>query len=542
MNRRIFMKHAVSVVAGSLACQKVARAEGAKKPPNIIYILTDDQGWTSVSYRSDPNRPDSQSDYLETPHMARAARTGMRFTDAYAPNPICSPTRHAILFGQNAARHVYGKDLEWTKKAPAWLTIPKSLKEADPAYRAAHFGKWHVGVMPENLHFDYSDGPTSNSAGETVNGVYREKEGVEANLAQYNKKHGITPPTLNGRYSEFPVHYADGDPKSAFGMTRRAETFMRECIEDEKPFFAYIAHFATHLDMVSSKQASSHFKNKKKGEKHDNPFYAAMVKDMDSSIGRVLDFVQEMDIADNTYVFIMSDNGGVQHIAQTASLADDSNEVVDSHETSVVWRNLPLRHGKHEFYEGGIRVPFLVLGPGIEENSVCRQPVTGLDLLPTFADLAGHSMQLPTELDGGSLAPVLRNCGQGAIRRNRDALIFHQAANRIPISAIRKGRYKLVKHWLADNPGDLTSQYVGEKRLELYDLSEDVEERRDLSETMPERTQELNNDLMEFLNEVHAETRYTRQKNAYNAMLKARGLGSSRTIMAKPEYKSPFGR
>ncbi len=542
MNRRTFMKHAVSVVAGSLACQKVARAEGAKKPPNIIYILTDDQGWTSVSYRSDPNRPDSQSDYLETPHMARAARTGMRFTDAYAPNPICSPTRHAILFGQNAARHVYGKDLAWIKKAPAWLTIPKALKEADPAYRAAHFGKWHVGLMPEDLRFDYSDGPTSNSAGETVNGVYREKDGVEANLAQYNKKHGITPPTLNGRYSEFPVHYADGDPKSAFGMTRRAETFMRECVKDKKPFFAYIAHFATHLDMVSSKKASSHFKNKEKGEKHDNPFYAAMVKDMDSSIGCVLDFVKEMNIADNTYVFIMSDNGGVQHIAQTASLADDSNEVVDSHETSVVWRNLPLRHGKHEFYEGGLRVPFLVLGPGIEENSVCRQPVTGLDLLPTFADLAGHSMQLPTELDGGSLVPVLRNCGQGAIRRNRDVLIFHQAANRIPISAIRKGRYKLVKHWLAENPGDLTSQYVGEKLLELYDLSEDVEERRDLSVKMPERTKELDNELMEFLKEVHAETKHTRRKSAYGTMLKARGLGSSRTVMAKPEYKSPFRR
>jgi arylsulfatase A-like enzyme len=201
-----------------------------------------------------------------------------------------------------------------------------------------------------------------------------------------------------------------------------------------------------------------------------------------------------------------------------------------------------LRHGKHEFYEGGIRVPFLVLGPGIEENSVCRQAVTGLDLLPTFADLADHSMRLPAELDGGSLVPLLRNRGQGAVCRSRAALVFHQAANRIPISAIRKGRYKLVKHWLAENPGDLTSQYVGEKLLELYDLSEDVEERRDLSVKMPERTKELDNELMEFLKEVHAETKHTRRKSAYGTMLKARGLGSSRTVMAKPEYKSPFRR
>jgi len=540
MNRRTFLTQVAGTAACCLVRPRNVRAVQTENPPNFIFILTDDQGWTSVSYRSDPDLPDSKSDYLETPHMARAARMGMRFTDGYAPNPICSPTRHSILFGQNAARHVYSKDLDWARKARRWLTIPKVLKEANPAYRTAHFGKWHVGLLPEEIGFDYSDGPTSNSAGETVNGVYRDKDGAEENLERYNTKHGITPPTINGRFSEFPVYYSDDDPKSAFGITRRAAAFMRECVSDGNPFFAYVAHFATHVDMVSTKETYEHFKNKPKGEKHDNPFYAAMLKDMDTSIGRILDLVNELGIQDNTYIFIMGDNGGVQHFAQTAALADETNEVVGSHETAVVWRNLPLRHGKHEFYEGGIRVPFLVVGPDVDPNTVCRVPVTGLDLLPTFADLAGRTMDLPAYIDGGSLGPVLRNRGRGTVERSRDSLFFHQAANRIPISAVRTGNYKLVKHWLAEEPGDVTSQYVGQKLLELYDLSKDLGERNDLSDAMPELTKVLHGELLEFLEQVNGETEYTRRRSSYGKMLDAHGFGSSKTIMAKPEYQSPF--
>ena len=115
MNRRTFLKQVVSTAALCMTNASLSRAENTENPPNIIFILTDDQGWTSVSYRSEPNLPGSKSDYVETPSMARAAREGMRFTDAYAPNAQCSPTRHSILFGQNAARHIYGKDLNWVE-------------------------------------------------------------------------------------------------------------------------------------------------------------------------------------------------------------------------------------------------------------------------------------------------------------------------------------------------------------------------------------------------------------------------------------------
>ena len=173
MHRRTFLRNAASSTAYCLAGPALARAADAGDAPNIIFIMTDDQGWTSVSYHSDPDVPESQSDYIETPRMAQAARDGMRFTDAYAPNPICAPTRHSLMFGQNAARHVYGKDLNWVRKTPNWLTVPRAIKAANPEYRTAHFGKWHIGVMPKELGFDFSDGLSSNAQGDTQNGKYK---------------------------------------------------------------------------------------------------------------------------------------------------------------------------------------------------------------------------------------------------------------------------------------------------------------------------------------------------------------------------------
>jgi len=538
MHRHTALKLVLSTTALWMAGATFSLAQNEPSSPNLILILTDDQGWTSVSYRSDPVLPESKSDYVETPRLARAAREGMRFTDGYAPNAQCSPTRHSILFGQNAARHIYGKDLDWVQKAPGWLTIPKVLKEAKPEYRAAHFGKWHVGVTPHEMGFDYSDGATSNAGGDTQGGVYRETDGVGSKLKQYNAEHRISPPTLNKSYSKLPVFYPDEDPKGAFSMARRANEFMRESVANGKPFFAYIAHFATHLDLVSTQETYQHFKEKAHGEKHDNPAYAAMAKDMDTAIGQTLDAVKELGIEDNTYIFIMADNGGVQHFIQTPAL-DRNNDIIETHETSIAWRNLPLRHGKHEYYEGGIRVPFLVLGPDVEPNSVCRAPVTGLDLLPTFAELAGHRGQLPENLDGGSMVAVLRGGGQGEVRRSRDALFFHQGAKRTPLSAIRRGDYKLLKHWLAEAPaGTEGGKYAGENLLELYDLSQDLGEQRDLSTEMPELTSELHDELMAFLKEVNAETEYTDRWDAFQLMKRQHGIKSD--VFVPLDYRSPF--
>jgi len=534
---RLLIQRAALMAAVCLAGLSPGCGSKAGNAPNIVLILTDDQGWTSVSYRADPAIPESASDYIETPQMERLARQGMQFTDGYAPNPICSPTRHSLLFGQNAARHIYAKSLDWMAEAPRWLTIPRVLKQANPEYRTAHFGKWHVGLMPDEMGFDYSDGPTANSAGDMQHGQHKDTGGVGKKLKQYNAEHGIQPPRLNDSFSKLPVYYDDTDPKGAVSITRRAEQFMRESVAAGKPFFAYIAHYATHLDMVSTKETYEYFKRKKRGRRHDNPGYAAMAKDMDTAIGRVLDLVKELGIEDNTYIFVTSDNGGVQYFGQTAVL-DESGGIAGTHETRVKWRNLPLRHGKHEYYEGGIRVPFLVAGPGIEAGSVCREPVTGLDFLPTFAELAGYSGTLPPNIDGDSIVSVLKDGCRSRIERHRDALIFHQAANRTPVSAIRKGNYKLVKHWMAGQD----CKYCGENLLELYDLDQDIGETRDLAKKMPELAEALHQELLAFLKEAGAETKYTRRISPYNMMLKKRNLGSSRQILARPNYESPFQR
>ena len=509
----------------------MAPASHGATPPNIILILTDDHGWNHVSYRSDPDQPNSSSDFIETPNLARAAKRGIRFTDAYAPNPICSPTRHSMLFGQNSARHVYSKSMDWLADAPGWLTIPKAIKEAAGAYRTAHFGKWHVGLTPQEIGFDYSDGITNNSQGELQNGVFKNSRSLQSKVATYNKKQGISvkPPG----YSKQPISYEDEDPKAAFSLARKSEAFIRESVADGKPFFAYIAHYAAHLDLVSTGTSYEYFKNKEKGSRHDNAAYAAMVKDLDTAIGRTLDLVEELGIGDNTYIFITGDNGGVQNFYQSVRV-DKASNVLSSQESRIEWRNLPLRHGKHEFYEGGIRVPFLALGPGIQGGSVSRAPVSGLDFLPTFAALAGGSPSPRPTIDGASIASVLVNPATEVARESR-SLIFHQGAARTPISAIRRGNYKLIKHWMSGED----CKYCGDNLLELYDLSQDIGETTDLSERMPDLTRDLDRELMEFLSEANAETELRPRKDAYNVMLEKMGI-NEHAIPVNTEYQSPF--
>lgn len=152
---------------------------------------------------------------------------------------------------------------------------------------------------------------------------------------------------------------------------------------------------------------------------------------------------------------------------------------------------MTLRNGKHSFYEGGLRVPFIVLGPRVKPNSVCTVPITGVDLLPTFADLADYPAPLPDNIDGGSLQPLLHNNGEGNVTRAKPFLVFHQAADRKLISAIRLNDFKLIKTWDKD-------------RIELFDLSQDISEANDLSQRMSDKTDQLHDLLMEYLNEVDA--------------------------------------
>lgn len=457
------MKHRLSFLILCCALVLFGQMAAAVERPNFILILTDDQSWVGSSVLMDPDLPESRSDFFQTPELERLAARGMRFSQGYAPAPYCCPTRRSLQVGQTPARHVYQQDVaDWPVRYREQLTIPRMLKAIDGRYRTAHFGKWDLRfdlVSPEDLGYDVSDGLTDNGEG-------------------------------GGRGSGGPA--AVDDPKLIDHLTSASCTFLAEQAASGSPFYLQISHYAVHLDIYYREETLTRTKGWKIGEKHAMPEFAAMTYDVDQAIGAVVDKVTELGLSDNTYIIIMSDNGG-------------RDSIPDAPDTSLP-RNHPLRDGKGTMYEGGIRVPFMVIGPGIEAGSVSRVPVTGLDLLPTMADLAGNKNPLPSALDGGSIAPVLRGTGS-TVSRQRDYLIFHQSVTRESQSAIRRGQYKLVKTW-------------DEDQVELFDVAADPGETIDLGERMPELRDELHQKLSSFLAEVGAETERSMSKKELKKIFK----------------------
>ena len=423
-----------------------APTHAAQKSPNFILILTDDQSWVGSSLLIDPENKRTCSDYYQTPNIERLASLGMRFTQGYAPGPYCCPTGRSIQIGQSPARHMYQKDQPgWTEYYKQQPTIPQSLKAINPNYRVAHFGKWDFRfdhLSPKAVGYDISDGPTTNSEG-------------------------------GGAGSGGPS--AKEDPKLIDYLTERTCRFMAECSNEKKPFYVQLSHYAVHLAVYYKQATLDRVAKRQKGEFHNIAEFAAMTEDMDTGIGRVLDKIKDLGLDDSTYIIFMSDNGGRTNIPEF--------------ETDNL--NLPLRSGKGNMYEGGIRVPFIVSGPGIKAGSISHVPVSGVDLLPTLTDFAGQQLQ-HDNLDGGSLSSLLHGQSE-TVKRNNDFLVFHQAVIRKAQSAILMGDYKLVKTW-KDN------------KLELFDLSKDLGETQDLSNKLPEKTEELHKRMVTYLDKVNAAT------------------------------------
>jgi arylsulfatase A-like enzyme len=427
-------------------------------PPNFVILLSDDQSWVGSSVLMDPADERTRSDYFRTPHLERLAKRGMLFSQGYSPAPFCCPTRRSLLVGQSPARHIYQKDQKnWTANYRKQLSLPQMLKHANPAYQTAHFGKWDMrfdNVTPGEMGYDVSDGYTGNGTGGS-----------------------------KGTGGPAPKH----DPKLVRSLTQRTCDFMETQARSGKPFFVQVSHYAVHLDIFYSEGSLKQTKRLAKGKKHTMPEFAAMTQDLDDGIGAVMDKIESLGLQDNTYVFFLSDNGG------RLTMPGQKNKKLP--------RNHPLRQGKGSMYEGGLRVPFIAVGPRIKPGSQSRVPVTGLDLFPTLAELAGYAKPLPKSLDGGSLTRLLRNQGQGAVQRSNSFLLFHQAVARTAQTALIHGDYKLVKTWRGN-------------RLELFDLSKSVEEDINLAEKLPSKTEELHGLMTGHLDNVGAETRKITTKKA----------------------------
>ncbi|MEM9281654.1 MAG: sulfatase [Verrucomicrobiota bacterium] len=415
----------------------------ATDKPNIILILADDQGWNGLSVPMDPEVPGSKSDFYETPHLAQLAGEGMRFSQGYAPAPVCSPTRHSIQFGISPAKtRVTFNDYTTRQHCDPELALANLIKKADPGYATAHFGKWHVSVEPELCGYDESDGNTTNLEG-----------------SNSKDKH---------------------DPKRVYGVTKRSVAFMGKAVAEKKPFFLQVSHYADHLRFKSSPAMLAKYKAMTPGKRHTNPVFAGMNEDLDAGVGQIMAAIEKLGIKDNTYIVYTADNGYDQSADRLHGIAERK-----------AW---PLAYSKGFVFEGGVRVPFIVRGPGIKPNTFSSVPVVGYDLMPTFLELIDPGFAVPEITEGGSLVSVLKNGGEGKIERPNDFIVFHYPNGVWPSqTSLIKGDYKLVKTWAFD-------------RVEMFNLRTDLSEQKDLSQQLPGKTHQLHTALTEYLDRVNAVT------------------------------------
>jgi arylsulfatase A-like enzyme len=425
-------------------------ADGAQRPgPNFVVVLVDDQGWTGTSVAMHERRPDSKSDFYRTPELAAFAARAMRFSSAYSPAPTCSPSRASLLTGKSPAQLRMTVVPELNPTSPRFrlrpppslaaipaeeVTLPEALALSRPEYVSAHFGKWHLaGGGPEAHGFDQSDG--EKSRGGRIGG---------------------------------------DNPKDIFGITERGVAFMREQVAAGRPFYLQLSHYALHLHARARPQTEQAARARAPGFRHHDALYAAMTEDLDTGFGQLLAAIDDLGIRDRTYLIYLSDNGG--GIGEGAS------------------NNRPLAQGKGTLWEGGIRIPMLVAGPGVTRGAISHVPVIGWDVLPTLLDLAGAP--LPEGVEGGSLRALLEADGTGVVQRPRPGLVWHvpnysPVHHHTPQSAYRLGDHKLVRLYETHE-------------LRLYDLSWDLSEMHELSSREPERTLELERLLDAHLDAVGA--------------------------------------
>lgn len=443
--------------------------------PNFVFFLIDDMGYMDIG----ANNP---STFYETPNIDRLAATGMRFTNGYAANPVCSPTRYSIMTGKHPSRVDATNFFSGRRSgrfAPAPLndrmslqevTIAESLREA--GYRTAFLGKWHLGPTEE---------------------FWPEHQGFEFNIGGHHKGSppgGYFAPYKNPRLPSGP----DGEHLPV-RLTNEAIKILDQVQDD--PFLLYLSFYSVHTPLQAPKHLIEKYQRKAERMPDAPAFapeeqvlpidkqrlvrirqrhatYAAMVEAMDAQIGRVLDRLQELGLTDDTVVMLTSDNGGLS----TSEGSPTSN--------------LPLRGGKGWVYEGGIREPFLIRWPGaVAPGTVCHTPVMSTDFYPTILQIAELPAQPEQHLDGVSLVPLLQQ--EGKIQR--DALFWHYPhySNQggFPGGAIRIGDYKLIERY-------------EDGRVQLFNLQTDIGERDDLAANDPQRVAMMRSRLHNWYEEVDA--------------------------------------
>jgi arylsulfatase A-like enzyme len=431
----------------------------AATPPNFVFILADDLGWTDLACQG--------SKYYETPNIDRLAAQGLKLT-SYHNCQNCQPTRAALMTGQYAARtgvYTVGgiERFDWqsrplrpvdnvTQLPLGKTTIAQALKGA--GYATAMFGKWHLG-----------------EAGEHHPGKRGFDEAIVSMGQHFNFK------------TQPPVAYPKGQYLADF-LTDQALDFLAR--KKDEPFFLYLPHFGVHSPHEAKPELIAKFKAKPGVGGHNNPTYAAMIASVDESVGRVLAKLDELHLTTNTVVIFSSDNGGVGGYVREG--VKQAGDVTD---------NTPLRSGKGSLYEGGTRVPFIVRWPGVTKpGATCDVPAIHVDMFPTFLALAGAPAG-PQKLDGESLVPLFRD---PAAKLQREAIYQHFPGylgagpgswRTTPVSLIHSGDWKLM-------------EFLEDHRLELYNLRADLGESKNLAAENPEKAKELHAKLVAWRADIKA--------------------------------------
>lgn len=454
------------------------------KKPNFLFIFIDDMGWRDLACTG--------SSFYETPNLDRMCRQGMKFENAYASCPVCSPSRASFLTGKYPARlgvtdwidtggnchPLKGRliDAPYIKHMPAGeYTVAQAL--ADAGYHTWHVGKWHLGTRE----------------------YYPEQFGFERNIGGC-----FWGNPYQGYFAPYGIETLEEGPEGEYltdRLTDEALTLLRDHRKEEQPFFMNLCYYAVHTPIQAKKEDIERFEKKKKrlgldkgadfieGEKfrtvdkagkrvvrrviQSDPVYAAMIWNLDWNIGRILDELEESGRAENTVVVFTSDNGGL-------ATAEGSPTC-----------NAPAAEGKGWMYEGGLRVPLLVRYPAmIRAGSCCQTAVTTTDFYPTFLELAGVALKKGCASDGRSMVPMF-------LEKNvKERPIFwhyphygNQGGQ--PGAAVLLGKDKFI-------------EFYENQKEELYDLNMDLSETHNLIEKYPEKAAELREVLHQWQKEVGA--------------------------------------
>lgn len=445
MQRRTFLTTLGAAGLGTFAPSLAGNHSGAfdeqERPPNVVAILVDDLGWKDLGCYG--------SEVYDTPTLDQLAERGTRFTNAYSAAPNCSPSRASLLTGQAPAR-LHLTDYLPGRKVPHAPLQPPDMRDHLPhevktvaerlgarGYVSASIGKWHLGEagsLPTDHGFDVGFGGSGAGHQKSLFAPY-----------------GV--PDVDARPGEYLTDR----------LNRRARRFIER--HRDRPFFLYLPHYAVHRPHEGKEALVEKYWERLGPGHEERAVYAAMVESLDRSTGRIVETLRDYGLLDNTLILFTSDNG-----------------------PTAVSPPEPLRAGKGTLYEGGLRVPLIVAGPGVEAQTV-DTPVIAHDLTATLLAASGA---VPAGLDGTNLRPLLEG---GALERPR-TLHWHYPhyswREQRPAGAIRHGRYKLIDYYHCDE-------------RELYDLDTDVGETHNLADEQPERADRLQRRLAQWRERVDAQ-------------------------------------